>query len=163
MRILFLSVALVLITGCDVQNYDDCILKHMKDVKDQTAAILIRQSCLEKYPNTSAAQKNSTQKKCLSRELNSSEIQKVQVVHKGGNRHLMFSVYNGNEQLILNGLRIEVFSPNYPAPQVYQHTLGLLSNGIHPLTSEDELVSVAEYPTGKWSWRVLAIQGHCVQ
>jgi hypothetical protein len=162
MRILFLSVIFTLIAGCDVQTYDDCILKHMKDVKDQTAAILIRQSCLEKYPNTSSAQKQTTEKKCVMRQLSQSEVSKVKVnIVSATDSILLFEVYNGTENTVLHKLKIAISGSNQSSPNVYQEELGLLRGGIKPLTVDKLYLRVSEGTSAKTSigYLVLEIQG----
>ena len=146
MKILFLTMIFALIAGCDIQSYDDCILKHMKDVKDQTAAILIRQSCLEKYPNTSSAQKQTTEKKCSMRELNQNEVSKVKInTDRSVDNILLLKVYNGNDNLILHKLKIAISHSNQSAPIVYQQSLEKYGGyGIQPQTVRDVYLRVSE-------------------
>ncbi len=159
MKKLVFAATIIFLVGCEPMDYDDCILKNMKDAKDETAARLIMQSCLDKYD------KPPLKEKCALRELTEFEKLKVQIVNKGGLQgssrpYLEFAMYNGNDRLRLKELKIMVTASNFPAPQVYlDRHLSILSDGVGPLKGEKVLVSVADLPTSKWSYEILSIQG----
>jgi len=46
----FLFVFLVALAGCGPKNFDDCVLKNMKGVKDKFAAMAVTTTCRNKFP-----------------------------------------------------------------------------------------------------------------
>jgi len=152
MRIVILFVVIIL-SGCGPKDYDDCILKNMKDAKDETAAKMIANSCFEKY------YKSEPVKKCQSRELLPSEISKVQVRGGPGYKTIFsLSIYNGNENVTLQEITIAITGSNYQSPQVYK-----TDTFVDALSANSDVsVHTAYNPTGKVGFQILSIKG-CVK
>jgi len=154
---LILFSSCIFLSSCGPKDYDDCILKNLKDAKDEVAARLIQNACYSKF------HEETPTKECKKRDLSEVEKSRVQVFYTGtstgSNPYLKFSIYNGNESITLKNWKLEISAQNFPAPQYYSDSIGI--HGISPNSGGDDLFPVTVFPSGEWNYKVISIQG-CV-
>ena len=135
--VLFVSM---LLSACEPKNYDDCILKNMKDIKNESAAKIVSDACFNKH------YKLSDIEKCKTRELTSAELSKVQIKGRPSpysNNVFQLNIYNGNEKLMLNEITISLNGDNFSNPQIYKESIFVDSlDDLPPGTPVDSLVVV---------------------
>lgn len=90
----------------DPQNYDDCILRHVKPGMNQAAVAVVMRSCREKFPADSAG---GTAHGPTERTLNPSELAALtgRAALAYGNRY-SGTLYNGNAALTLTEVEISI-------------------------------------------------------
>lgn len=97
-----------LLLGCtsEPQNYDDCILKHVKSGMDRSAVLVVMQSCREKFPAGS-----STDNSAASAERDLTPVELVGLTGRAGlsyGNYYSGSIYNGNTGIEVTELEITV-------------------------------------------------------
>src|SRR5690625_4734562 len=95
------------------KDYEQCILKNMKGVTSDMAANLIVASCHEQF-------KPAT---CTERDMSKSEKQKLTIKYSltsPTSTYLNLNVHNGNENVSISRIIIEITSKGYKSPQRYE-------------------------------------------
>ena len=153
--IIIISTTVSLLTGCDnnPKSYDDCILQNMHEVKSDKGAILVMQSCAEKFPKGSEIINVKT------RELTSEELSMLdgRAGLSYGN-HYSGTMYNGNNNLAVTELRINVQT----TISGEQNTLEYLSKvTIQPLSTKDFDFDIIVGDKGaEYSWSIAGARGY---
>ena len=139
MRRTLLVVSMVFLSGCGPSDYDECILENMKGINDKTAAGLVMQSCMAKFPTEGVSVE-----KCPLRSMTKDELSLLEVNGRTGYRSdlLEFSVYNHNKVAELHELTVSLVAQNYKFPQEYT-----VSTFVRPRSADNSIgISVAETP-----------------
>lgn len=137
------------------KNYDECILENMKGTTDQTATVLIMQSCKNKFPE------QSTGKPCTTRTLSEYELMSLQFT-AGTVRevstvgpYVTIDIYNGNKFISITELSIEISGKNLKSPQEYNL---YLSSSIEPLSSGSAGGRIQTMPGNDWKFKPTSIK-----
>ena len=101
-----LALAILCVQACSQpSNYDDCILKYVKNGMDRTAVAAIMRSCKVKFPSGSNSQSQTLDNRALAgSELNLLTGRAGLV----GGRFYSVSLYNGNTNLTVTEVEITV-------------------------------------------------------
>ena len=149
MRKALLIMSLVFLSGCGPRDYDECILENMKGINDKTAAGLVMQSCMAKFPTEGVSVE-----KCPLRSMTKDELSLLEVNGREGYtaNYVVFSVYNHNKVAELHELTVSLVAQNYKLPQEYT-----VSTFVRPKSANDSIgISVAETPI---SWGFAVVEG----
>ena len=89
--------------GCsEPDNYDDCVLKHLKPGMDRAAVLAVKQACREKFPiETDKRMQDLT----LVQLMKLTGRARISVVYSD---HYLGSIYNGNDDIVVTEIRVNV-------------------------------------------------------
>jgi len=138
--------------GCDrVDNFDDCILKHMENVTSDSAAASIHRSCREKFPRVS--------KTIPSRTLDPWEFHSLT-----GRAGLAYgntysgNAYNGNPEITITRIRFRVTATVGEETTVREYWDEVL---IPPLETRDFSFDIVVGDKGaEYSWGIVGAEGY---
>lgn len=129
------------------ETYEDCILKNMKDAKNDNAVREIRQACRIKIEELKWAEEKS--KKCESRLLTAEERKLLTgsaVVETYG--FLKIRIYNGNKNITINGVKARLIDKETQKSFDFN-----LSNAtVQPISTSGEMLAELLYAPKKWDW-----------
>lgn len=109
-RIYIVSLFLLtpLLSGCFSESYDECILKNVKPGLSDEGVLYVQAACL----NKTASQ--ASDKPCSKRALSAEELSKLSKTAQvyPDSRLLEISVYNGNKELFISSVTVELIKKN---------------------------------------------------
>jgi len=129
------------------ETYEDCILKNMKDAKNDNAVREIRQACRLKIEERNWAEEKS--KKCESRLLTADERKLVSgnaVVETYG--WLKVKIYNGNKNITINGVKARLIDKETQK----SFDFNLTNTTVQPISTSGEMLAQLLYAPNKWDW-----------
>ncbi len=133
------------------RSFDDCILKNMKGVTSDDAALQIRVACMNKFPQEGS-------KKCKLREMTTIESSKVTgtaSITRGIGPYFSGSFYNANDTATVEAITVIFTADNIKPPQEYDL---FLSYPIAPRSSNTAGISVQLMPDKNFKWGVKSIK-----
>ncbi len=133
------------------KSFDDCILKNMKGVTSDDAAVQIRVACMNKFPQGDS-------RKCKLREMTSAESAKVTgtaSVHRLGQPYFSGSFYNGNDAVAVEAITVIFTADNIKPPQEYDLFLDL---PIQPRSSKTAGATVQIAPDKNFRWGLKSLK-----
>lgn len=133
------------------RNYDDCILKNMKGVTSNDAALQIQVACMSKFPQEG-------NKRCKLREMTTTESSKVTgnaSITRVTGPYFSGSFYNANDTATVEAITVIFTADNIKPPQEYDL---FLSYPIAPRSSQDAGISVQRMPDKNFKWGIKSIK-----
>lgn len=152
----FVLLTFLILAGCDQlsepRTFDDCILKNMKGVTSDHAAVLINRSCREKFPQGSTEREKS-------RTLTSLEIGNL--TGRAGlsyGNHYSGSMYNGNRDITVTSVTIRVSGKLRESDTSRDYTVDVT---IPPLSTQTFRFNIVEGDEGtEYSWSIIGARGY---
>jgi len=131
-------------------NYDECILDSMKGVTSDVAARLVARSCRKQFPRI---QKKAPETSSLSYP----QLRKV-TGRAGGNGYFSGSLYNGNENLVVTEITINVTTTisGKEVSRLYTEAVNIESQK----TSSFGFSIIAGDKDADQSWSIKSAQGY---
>ena len=154
----FLFVFLVALAGCGPKNFDDCVLKNMKGVKDKFAAMAVTTTCRNKFPFP-------VEEKKIHIEVPSEVIDKIrgEIELYSDRKYLKGEFYNPTTEWTITSVTIGIINKKIASSkeaeegEFRKYQIALLLN---PQTVETFVgVSVLAVTT-EWSWDIFSAKGY---
>ena len=164
MKAFFVAAVLLIATNASAwslfgpANQEECLVDKLKGTSetDTVARQQIFKYCYEKFKGSEA----SAGRKCVTRELTRTERESLQYSgykagRTGSKPYFTTDVYNGNKQIEITAISVEISSPNFTAPQEYDL---YFSTTISPNAAGNGFATIALEPVAGWSVKVTSVK-----
>lgn len=150
--------ALLVAAGCDQlaqpENFDDCILKHVSGVGSDRAAVMISQSCREKFPDTRTGDDTEP----TDSELTDAELSELTGRFRVSGRQYGGTIYNGNPDITVTSMTFTVTATLDDNAESREYRTEAT---IPPLTVGDFGVHIIPGDEGtEYSWDITSARGN---